>query len=670
MHCPGPSHSNGDSNPSLTVHEGAGGKLLVHCKAGCSQASIVEALKAQNIWPSQPTERPALKLVPKVPEPPQAAFQLVSQYEYRDSSGQVVAIKGRFETAQGVKRFVWKRPNINGWPSGDSGVSVAETPLYGADLVSAANPDTPIVYCEGEKAADRCRKHGLLAVTFGGGASTTNFGEALNILAGRTVLLWPDNDSVGRAYMARVEAALRPITRSVRIVQVPYQEEHDDAVEYFERGGTVENVLALAPVVTSSVEWVSDDAVTVRQPSSVGNITFAFTDIEYSARSIDAEIAVSLSGPGLESVSVGQRINVLSGSAVSDFRRVLDNTFDREPKFWTVPLNHAISALRNALASHDPSIAIGDIEPPGPVNYLIEGMIPAEQPVLIFGKGSAAKGWLALRMALGMTVTGDFLGRRCRKVAALYLDYEDSKGTFRRRSQRLLAGLGLPPTALNGVPLYYFPAKGVPLVNLVQTLKQKVIRHGIEILFIDSVVAACGGRPEEAETAQRYFNALAKLGIASISIAHLSKMSDGTTPFGSVYFENFPRRTMLVTRSGEGNDFTLGITPKKVNDVSMMGSLGMRLIFDDPDGPITTTYADAKDEPELVARMGMREQLIAALREHAKTVAELVDELGAREEAVRTTLYRYRGVEFENLSPGKGNGAAALWGLSAKRRAS
>ena len=43
-----PSHD--DHNPSLSIRDDGNGKLLVHCHAGCSQESVIDALKAMGLW--------------------------------------------------------------------------------------------------------------------------------------------------------------------------------------------------------------------------------------------------------------------------------------------------------------------------------------------------------------------------------------------------------------------------------------------------------------------------------------------------------------------------------------------------------------------------------------------------------------------------------------------
>ncbi len=44
-----PSHE--DRNPSLSIRDAEGGKVLVHCHAGCSQGAVIAELKSKGLWP-------------------------------------------------------------------------------------------------------------------------------------------------------------------------------------------------------------------------------------------------------------------------------------------------------------------------------------------------------------------------------------------------------------------------------------------------------------------------------------------------------------------------------------------------------------------------------------------------------------------------------------------
>ncbi len=39
-----------DSHPSLSVRDGAGGKVLLHCHAGCKQDDVIAALRSRGLW--------------------------------------------------------------------------------------------------------------------------------------------------------------------------------------------------------------------------------------------------------------------------------------------------------------------------------------------------------------------------------------------------------------------------------------------------------------------------------------------------------------------------------------------------------------------------------------------------------------------------------------------
>jgi len=44
-HCP----AHKDRTPSLSIQEAAGGKILVHCHAGCRQDDVLDALRQQGL---------------------------------------------------------------------------------------------------------------------------------------------------------------------------------------------------------------------------------------------------------------------------------------------------------------------------------------------------------------------------------------------------------------------------------------------------------------------------------------------------------------------------------------------------------------------------------------------------------------------------------------------
>src|SRR5690606_11913344 len=92
--------------------------------------------------------------------------------------------------------------------------------LYRLPELIAAPPDVPVFVCEGEKDAQRLADEGLIATTGSCGAGKWREGFSEH-LAGRDVVILPDNDDVGRKHAALVLRSVHPFARSVRIIELP-----------------------------------------------------------------------------------------------------------------------------------------------------------------------------------------------------------------------------------------------------------------------------------------------------------------------------------------------------------------------------------------------------------------------------------------------------------------
>ncbi|USU03900.1 DUF5906 domain-containing protein [Sphingomonadaceae bacterium OTU29LAMAA1] len=154
-----------------------------------------------------------------------AAGYQVTAFSYRSSAGELIQAVLRFDHPSERKeirqlrycgRFDGKGPVF--WMTAVE----APRPLYGLDLL-AKRPNDPVLVVEGEKTADAA---GALfpdhvAVTWMNGASGVRKTEMLD-LAGRDLVLWPDNDPPGRNAMRTFAAyAYAAGAASVKIVDVP-----------------------------------------------------------------------------------------------------------------------------------------------------------------------------------------------------------------------------------------------------------------------------------------------------------------------------------------------------------------------------------------------------------------------------------------------------------------
>lgn len=80
-------------------------------------------------------------------------------------------------------------------------------PLYRLPELLAADPSLPVYVVEGEPAADALRGIGWVATTSSGGCGVPHLSD-WSPLAGRNVIVWPDNDDSGFKYAASVTASL------------------------------------------------------------------------------------------------------------------------------------------------------------------------------------------------------------------------------------------------------------------------------------------------------------------------------------------------------------------------------------------------------------------------------------------------------------------------------
>ncbi len=200
-----PAHD--DHNPSLSIRD-VDGKVLLHCHAGCRQRDVIEALKAQGLWPERPANQ---------------RRAIAATYDYCDEVGHVLYQVVRTQP----KGFFQRRSDGHGgWINKKSKRQVL---FHLKEVVEA-----PIVFVvEGEKDVEALRSQGFVATTNAGGSEAPWLPEFTVALAGREVILIPDNDRPGRERVARIARAL--LGRVTRLVILEL-EGAKDVSEWFERG--------------------------------------------------------------------------------------------------------------------------------------------------------------------------------------------------------------------------------------------------------------------------------------------------------------------------------------------------------------------------------------------------------------------------------------------------
>jgi ribosomal protein L37AE/L43A len=224
--CPG----HEDRDPSLSITEGEGGKVLLHDHAGCPVERIVAAL-GLTLADLFQSERPPRKTAA-------APRRIVATYAYRDEDGALLYEVVRYQP----KEFRQRRPDgQGGWQWSLQGVRRV---LYHLPALQAADPAAPVFKCEGEKDTDNVRALGLVATTNAGGAAKwrADYSDALR---DRCVVLLPHNDAAGEQDTDQVAGDLHRVARWVKVVKLPGLAQGGDVSDWLAAGGTRAQLLEL-----------------------------------------------------------------------------------------------------------------------------------------------------------------------------------------------------------------------------------------------------------------------------------------------------------------------------------------------------------------------------------------------------------------------------------------
>lgn len=155
------------------------------------------------------------------PEPPRCHAQhgqASALWRYADAQGRTLGYVARFETPEGKAilplcfgqygtgraQWVWK-------------ALPEPRPLYG--LSGLQRTDSPVLLVEGEKTADAAQAlfPQYAVLTWSGGANAVGKAD-WSPLAGRTIIIWPDNDEPGFKAALEIASLLKSTAASVHIV--------------------------------------------------------------------------------------------------------------------------------------------------------------------------------------------------------------------------------------------------------------------------------------------------------------------------------------------------------------------------------------------------------------------------------------------------------------------
>ncbi len=221
-----PAHE--DRNPSLSITN-KDGKILVRCHAGCSQESVINALKEMGLWSSQKKQKPDNEYDPTHKKMGKIFTTLDEIIDFlKNGKDQAKSKIYNYPGDWGVVRIDFtkndeKKKLIRPFHAIPGGFALGDPPgplsLYSTRDVTVGKDD--IIYVvEGEKCVDAMGRIGLPAVTSAHGSQSAAKSD-WTPLKGRDINIIPDNDDPGMKYAEEVRTILEDMKCFVRIIN-PY----------------------------------------------------------------------------------------------------------------------------------------------------------------------------------------------------------------------------------------------------------------------------------------------------------------------------------------------------------------------------------------------------------------------------------------------------------------
>ena len=387
----------------------------------------------------------------------------------------------------------------------------------------------------------------------------------------------------------------------------------------------------------------------------IGLITFRWPDLglrviaERYTDDLHAELSFYLGEALLHTANA----NLLATPTINSLIKRLERNSVDIP--WTDVLTYITAKIKEIARRGEPVVSVGKKPETMKVEYQLWPIMEQNQPTTIYSPGSYAKSYLAAYIAVlvQFNIAGITDSKSRWMPAAgnvLYLDWEASQVDHERRVWAVKQGLGIDTEETF---LYRFCHQ--PLAGDIHNIQRLVAENDINLLIIDSQMAAAGYGPDPSQVSNQYYNALRSLHCTTLTLDHVSKSewskmtdSDSLGPFGSVVKFNRSRSQFEIKKSQTpGDDFMeLALVHRKHNEGKLLKPIGIRIEFhSNADGElekVTFTACDISDNPELSKIQTLRDRLVSILEGGSRTTQELAEALEKPEPTIRTLLYRHK----------------------------
>ena len=349
-----PAHD--DLTPSLSVKRRENGLAYCKCHSGCRPDRVAIHLSKNTIENKEVVQLPSIqKKAPRGYATSKEALQSFIRnnatklegsadfvHPYHSEEGRLVSLVYRWDVGD-KKEFCQLTKSDGKWFR-----KSMQTPklLYRLHQLVKADQTEMVFVCEGEKCVDLLTSWGLVATTSSQGS--TCFRETnWKPLAGRDVVIFPDNDGPGERYAEGVKRVLEGLTppSKVRICRLPGLLEKQDVVDWALLQGDVSNDV-LRERVLALVASQPDKSREVAVETPYENSPNDLEDVDETAwQPMPTGVFPARLKAMIESVSTAMQVDpsflalpLLSvcGSAIGNTRTLSMNwSYKLSPTFWT-----------------------------------------------------------------------------------------------------------------------------------------------------------------------------------------------------------------------------------------------------------------------------------------------------------------------------------------------
>ena len=295
-------------------------------------------------------------------------------------------------------------------------------------------------------------------------------------------------------------------------------------------------------------------------------------DAELSMNNMYREVELSRSNADMLNPNVKKTlINTLT-EATMDYPYIM----------WGNIINDAFSAIMDKHREGVPATQMSVLDEHYPRSYALFPFFTKGVANLVWAPGGSGKSYLALLTSVLVDRGMSALGLRAPKGNVLYLDWEEEENVFKQRLFAGQKGLGVGNPETSGI---WYKRMACTLANNIEAISRIVVDNNITYVVVDSVNPALGGKSNDSDAVEDYFDALRILEVTSVSIDHANKMGETTGKYqiyGSSFKQARARQMYEVTKMQESDSGELKVVMhhRKANDFGTIGPRGFTINFE------------------------------------------------------------------------------------------